>query len=119
MMTQVIINLIKNAVEAMEAEGLATKKEHYLEIILKEEKISNKDMVVIEVKDNGPGVPDELRNMMFKFGFSTKEKSKVSRGYGLHSCMDTVKKYGGDIALESKVGEGSTFKITLPVGERR
>jgi signal transduction histidine kinase len=119
MITQVLINLIKNAVEAMEAEGVNSKKDHTLELILKEEKSSNKDMVVIEVRDNGPGIPDEIRNMMFKFGFSTKAKSKVSRGYGLHSCMDTIKKYGGDIALESKAGEGSTFKITLPVGERR
>ncbi|MFA6293630.1 MAG: ATP-binding protein [Victivallales bacterium] len=119
MMTQVFINLIKNAVEAMESEGMETKKEHYLELILKEERISNKNMVAIEVKDNGPGIPDELRKMMFTFGFSTKQKSKVSRGYGLHSCMDTVKKYGGEIAIESKVGEGTTFKITLPVGERR
>jgi signal transduction histidine kinase len=119
MMTQVFINLIKNAVEAMESEGMGAKKSYYLELILRQEKINDKNMVVIEVKDNGPGVLDELRSMMFTFGFSTKEKSKVSRGYGLHSCMDTVKKYGGNITLESKVGEGTTFKITLPVGERR
>ncbi|HCE42918.1 MAG TPA: hypothetical protein DET40_05175 [Lentisphaeria bacterium] len=116
MMTQVFINLIKNAVEAMEAEGGA--KKHSLDIILKMDKVENQRMVVVEVKDNGPGIPDDIRAKLFSFGFSTKDKNKVSRGYGLHSCMDTVKKYGGMLSLESKVGEGSTFKISLPVSER-
>ncbi|HBC89582.1 MAG TPA: hypothetical protein DCZ94_21805 [Lentisphaeria bacterium] len=117
MMTQVFINLIKNAVEAIESEG-ETKKQHILEIILKMEKIENNQMVVVEVKDNGPGIPDNVRDKIFSFGFSTKDKNKASRGYGLHSCMDTVKKYGGTITLDSKLGEGSTFKIALPVSER-
>ncbi|MFZ2653795.1 MAG: HAMP domain-containing sensor histidine kinase [Victivallales bacterium] len=116
MMTQVFINLIKNAVEAMETEG-GTKK-HFLEIILKMDKVENQRMVVVEVKDNGPGIPENIRDKLFSFGFSTKDKNKVSRGYGLHSCMDTVKKYGGALSLDSKIGEGSTFKISLPVSER-
>ncbi len=117
MMTQVFINMIKNAVEAMEGEG-ETKKQHFLEIILKMEKIETKYMVVVEVKDSGPGIPEEIKNKIFNFGFSTKEKTKASRGYGLHSCMDTVKKYGGTLTVDSKLGEGSTFKIALPVSER-
>jgi len=75
-------------------------------------------MVVVEVKDNGPGIPEEIRSKIFSFGFSTKDKNKASRGYGLHSCMDTVKKYGGTLALDSKLGEGTTFRISLPVSER-
>ncbi len=118
MMTQVFINLIKNAVEAMESEG-KSNKQHLLEIVLRMEKTDNQHMVVVEIKDNGPGIPENVRDKLFSFGFSTKDKNKVSRGYGLHSCMDSVKKYGGTLSLDSKVGEGSTFKISLPVTERR
>lgn len=116
MMTQVFVNLIKNAVEAMQSEEM--KKEHLLELSLREEKKDDMLFVVGEVKDNGPGIPNELINRIFDFGFSIRERVKTSRGYGLHTCMDTVKKYGGRIDVESELGKGSTFKVYLPVGKR-
>jgi sensor histidine kinase regulating citrate/malate metabolism len=60
-----------------------------------------------------------IKEKIFGFGFSTKDTNKASRGYGLHSCKDTVKKYDGTISVEGKQGEGSVFRILLPVAERK
>ncbi len=112
MMTQVYINLVKNAVEAMEAENAL--KEKRIRITLRQEEIEGRSFVISEVIDNGPGIDPENLPKMFKFGFSTKEKSRHSRGYGLHSCMETVRKYGGAIEVKSTPGQGTTFTIKIP-----
>jgi len=112
MVTQVYINFIKNAVEAMESEN--SPKEKKIKISLKLEEQNGSKFIVSEISDNGPGISQENLSKMFKFGFSTKEKSRHSRGYGLHSCMETIKKYGGTIAVNSKVGQGTTFVIRIP-----
>jgi signal transduction histidine kinase len=112
MMAQVYINLVKNAVEAMEAENAI--KEKRIKITLKQEEIEGRSFVISEVIDNGPGIAPENLPKMFKFGFSTKEKSRHSRGYGLHSCMETVRKYGGAIEVKSTPGQGTTFTIKIP-----
>jgi two-component system nitrogen regulation sensor histidine kinase GlnL len=115
MMTQVFMNLIKNAVEAMDSEK-DTKKKHALKVVLKRVDEKDKRMVVAEIIDNGPGMSKEVSDKIFKFGFSTKSREESSsRGYGLHSCLNTVKKYGGDIQVESELGKGTTFRIILPL----
>ena len=113
MMTQVIMNLIKNAVEAMDSEAIP-EKSYVLELALRNETIEAKDYAVISVKDNGPGIPSEIKDKIFAFGFSTKSKGN-SRGYGLHSCKNTVEKYSGIISIETETGKGTTFKIAIPV----
>jgi signal transduction histidine kinase len=117
MMTQVFMNLIKNAVEAMEAEGKPEKKYH-LELNVHSSERNAQPCVVAEISDNGPGIPEEIRARIFDFGFSTKDQGKAGRGYGLHSCRDTVKKYGGAIEIESELGKGTTFRLFLPAGKR-
>jgi sensor histidine kinase regulating citrate/malate metabolism len=57
---------------------------------------------------------NEVKSNIFNFGFSTKGNEKT-RGYGLHSCLDTVEKYGGKINVESEVGKGTTFFVYLPI----
>ena len=117
MMTQVFMNLIKNAVEAMDAENNG-KKEYHLDVVLKQTQENDNSMVVAEINDNGPGMPKEVRDKIFKFGFSTKSaEAHSSRGYGLHSCLNTVKKYGGNIEVESEPSKGTTFRITLPLAK--
>jgi signal transduction histidine kinase len=118
MITQVYINIIKNAVEAMASEN-NTDKQYELKIGLKKEKRDSKMYAVTTIEDNGPGIPEDIREKIFKFGFSTKtEENTSSRGIGLHFCVDSVTKYGGSIELDSKVGKGSTFKISLPIAEK-
>ncbi len=114
MMTQVFMNLIKNAVEAIDQHK--EEKEYLLLIKLFNGIGEEEGMAVAEVVDNGPGIPEVLREKIFEFGFSTKEKNgDYTRGYGLHSCIDTIKKYGGTIKVESEHGKGTIFRILLPV----
>jgi signal transduction histidine kinase len=115
MLTQVIINFIKNAVEAMEAEK-DSSKEYALKVGLQKRKRESKDFAVITISDNGPGIPTEFKDKIFEFGFSTKMDSNSSkRGIGLHFCSDCIRKYGGSIEVDSKSSEGTSFKIFIPI----
>ena len=107
MMTQVFINLIKNASEAM----ALVDREPTLDISV----TADKSDIIVKIKDNGPGIPTDVAEKMFSFGFSTKSKDKISRGFGLHNCKKTVEKYGGKIHFETEVGKGTSFFIALPV----
>ncbi len=70
--------------------------------------------IIISVKDQGPGVPEELRERIFDKGFSTKKGT--NRGVGLHSVKSAVEAYGGEISLDSVEGEYAEFLINLPNG---
>ena len=118
MLTQVFINFIKNAIEAMEMENDKEKK-YFLNVILKTKKQDDKNYAVIKIQDNGPGIPDNIKAKMFTFGFSTKKKkNSSSRGIGLHFCMDCIKKYGGEIDIDTEVGKGTSFVIYIPIAEK-
>jgi len=115
MLTQVFINFIKNSIEAMRTENDKTKK-YALNISLNAEERDDKNYAVIKISDNGPGIPDNIKEKMFDFGFSTKkEKNSSSRGIGLHFCMDSVKKYGGFVDVDTEIGKGSCFTICIPI----
>ncbi|MCD2332435.1 two-component system sensor histidine kinase NtrB [Borreliella americana] len=104
LLKQVIINIVKNAEEAL----LETKKEiKKIEIFLFEK--DNK--IHINIKDNGNGVKDEVKGEIFKPQFSTKEKGS---GIGLTISYKIIKELGGEIFVESKEFEGTIFTITLP-----
>ncbi|QSH40159.1 sensor histidine kinase [Lentisphaerota bacterium ZTH] len=118
MLTQVFINIIKNAAEAMSAENSKDKK-YQLEISLKTEKKGSKSFAVTEIKDNGPGMPEDIKNKVFRFGFSTKtEKNTSSRGIGLHFCSECVRKYGGMLECDSEPDKGTTFRVSIPIKEK-
>ncbi len=111
--TQVFINIIKNAVEAMKSIDQNTK-ERKLHISIFDKTLDDTKFIVTTFTDSGPGISnDDLKNI-FDFGFSSKE-SKNGRGYGLHACKNSIEKYGGTIKVESKLNEGSTFIISFPV----
>jgi len=94
------------------------KKNYKLTISLFQKAIDGNRFVIAEIKDNGPGMNEEVKNKIFKFGFSTKSKEeRTSRGYGLHSCINTVAKYGGSLEVDSEKGLGTTFRILLPRGK--
>ncbi len=118
MLTQVFINFIKNAIEAMEMEN-DKEKTYVLNVILKTQKQDDKNYAVIKIEDNGPGIPNDIKAKMFAFGFSTKkQKNSSNRGIGLHFCMDCIKKYGGEIDINTEVGKGTSFIIYLPIAEQ-
>ena len=100
---QVLINLIKNAVEAMPGGGL----------VVVNSKMSG-EMVEVEVQDNGPGLSPEQAKMVFNPFYTTKERGT---GLGLPVCYRIMRDHGGDIQLETEEGKGCAFTISLPVGK--
>jgi len=99
---QVFLNILTNALAAVEDEGRITistwGKDH--------------ETVVVSIQDNGSGMSEETRRHIFEPFFTTKKEKGT--GLGLSITYGIVKKLGGDIDIKSKVGEGTTFTISLP-----
>jgi signal transduction histidine kinase len=70
--------------------------------------------VIITVTDNGPGIPDSIREKIFQPFFTTKPSGKGT-GLGLSLSYDIIKAHGGDLQVESTVGKGTSFYIHLPL----
>ncbi|MCP4310604.1 MAG: GHKL domain-containing protein [Bacteroidetes bacterium] len=100
---QVLINLVKNAIEAV-----ADVAEPKLGITVKR----ILDHVSVEVSDNGEGIPPEILEKIFVPFYTTK---KEGSGIGLSLSRQIIRNHGGQISVESDPGEGSTFKVSLPV----
>lgn len=110
-LNQVFLNLIINASQAIEEGGGKEGK-----IIITSS--VHEDSVRIIVSDNGPGIPEDIRERIFDPFFTTKSVGKGS-GQGLAIAYDIiVKKHGGALELVSDMGEGSTFNIELPVADK-
>jgi signal transduction histidine kinase len=72
------------------------------------------DRIEISVQDNGPGIPEEIKNKIFQPFFTTKPTGQGT-GLGLSLSYDIVKAHGGELKVDSKENEGTTFTLTLPV----
>lgn len=101
---QVFVNLINNAIDA--AEGR-------MEAAIWIRTRHDGDRVLVEVEDNGTGIPDSIVDKIFEPFFTTKE-SKKGVGLGLSLCYDLVTSMGGSIRVASKPGYGATFFVALP-----
>ncbi|HRW78709.1 MAG TPA: ATP-binding protein, partial [Candidatus Sabulitectum sp.] len=114
---QVLMNLIVNARDALEGVegGRITVSTSVSEAVCSAgtESVSCAE---ISVSDNGPGVPEDVQNMIFEPFFTTKAQGRGT-GLGLASSYAIVVKHGGTIVLESSPGEGSTFRVFLPIWE--
>ncbi|MBU6410284.1 MAG: PAS domain S-box protein [Verrucomicrobia bacterium] len=104
-MQQVLVNLIKNAMHAMTGGGTLTVQTG-----------ESADGVWVSVADTGGGIPQEQINRIFEPFFTTKKKGT---GLGLLIVQRVVRAHNGRIELESRVGRGTTFRIWLPLHERR
>ena len=114
---QVIVNLIVNARDAM-AEGgriyLRTRNVLPAECAAYQEKsLIPAEYVLIEVEDNGHGIPADVRDKIFEPFFTTKEVGKGT-GLGLSMVYGIVKQTGGYVFCDSEPGRGATFRIFLP-----
>jgi len=69
---------------------------------------------LISVSDNGPGIPNEIKDKIFQPFFTTKPTGQGT-GLGLSLSYDIVKAHGGELKVETKEGEGSEFQIFLPI----
>lgn len=100
---QVFMNLLVNAAQAIREKG---------EIRLRT--FVEDGMVAVSVQDNGVGIPEKNLAGIFDPGFTTKGVG-IGTGLGLSICFKIAQDHGGRIDVESKVGEGSTFTLRLPV----
>ncbi len=103
---QVFLNLLLNAAQAI-GEGDASQ-----EVITVRTRVSGTD-AVIEVSDTGEGIPESIREQIFRPFFTTKPVG-VGTGLGLPYCRNVVEELGGTIELESILGHGTTFRLRVP-----
>jgi signal transduction histidine kinase len=117
---QVLVNLINNAVDAMDGEGkLNIIMSHILanDALLKEfPDIQAKNYCKIEISDTGHGMDHATMDRIFEPFFTTKEVGKGT-GLGLSIVHSIIKEHEGEIAVHSRLGHGSTFMILLPESE--
>ncbi|MBP9143797.1 MAG: GHKL domain-containing protein [Thermoanaerobaculia bacterium] len=101
---QLLINLLQNALAASEGTGRPPR------VVLRSRREGPR--VLLEVEDNGAGIPDEIRERIFELFFSTR---KGGSGLGLAIAERVVRAHGGELSFESEVGRGSIFRVALPL----
>jgi len=104
--SRVILNLCNNAFDAMRT----TADERLPKLTIRTKMQS--EMILIEVEDNGPGIPDEIRDRILQPFFTTK-KGTDGTGLGLSISNDIIKAHGGKIKIDSKVAVGTKFTISM------
>ena len=113
---RVILNLINNAFYAASQPskgGLSNSDNNKIPTVrVSTKKDGNK--ISISVRDNGPGIPESIKDKIFQPFFTTKPTGQGT-GLGLSLSYDIVKTHGGEIKVESKEGEGTAFIIQLPI----
>jgi two-component system, NtrC family, sensor kinase len=98
---QVFLNLILNAIDAMPQAGTLTVRT-----------VAGSTVALVEVQDSGVGIPEEIRARLFEPFFTSKP---AGTGLGLAISAHIVTQHGGQIEVESSAGQGSTFRVVLPV----
>ena len=126
---RVILNMINNAFQACEERGRMEKVERrsdasYWPFVLVSTKLINENSVAplhhyvsISISDNGPGIPDSIKDKIFQPFFTTKPTGQGT-GLGLSLSYDIIKSHGGTIEVNSDSAHGTTFIIQLPVIHR-
>jgi len=100
---QVFLNLISNAIDAIGKNGWIRVKS-----------IRSGGEILVSVTDSGPGIPEEMQRKVFDPFFTTKSSGKGT-GLGLWISYTIMEKMGGKISLNSRVGEGTTFVVQIPI----
>lgn len=102
-LNQVFMNILINAVQAIDKRGEIKIKTWH-----------EADNIYISISDTGSGIPEDKINRIFEPFFTTKDVGQGT-GLGLSIVYDIIKKHNGDIRVDSKLGSGTTFYITIPV----
>jgi signal transduction histidine kinase/CheY-like chemotaxis protein len=109
---QVLLNLVINAEQAMlSANGRGA-------LVVRTWHDAEQESVMLEINDDGPGIPEELQAKIFDPFFTTKEVGQGT-GLGLTVAYAIVQEHGGRIRLESRSGAGASFYVDLPINGRR
>jgi signal transduction histidine kinase len=108
---QVLINLVRNAIESVEREGTITL---HARLDTRRHEKQESEVVVIEVQDTGSGIPIDIQERLFDPFFSTKEGGT---GLGLSIVAQIIDKHRGKLEFQTRSGQGTTFGIVFPVCE--
>lgn len=111
-LTQVFLNLVRNAVEALNGHGelhVSTRVETGLQVRLPE---GPRQLASVTIGDTGPGVAADVEPLLFAPFFSTKVRGS---GLGLPVCHRIVSEHSGSIGYEPRPGGGALFRVTLPL----
>jgi signal transduction histidine kinase len=100
---QIFLNILRNAVQAIEGQGTITVRT-----------FTDGGAAVVEIEDTGPGIAAGNLERIFEAGFTTKPRGEGT-GWGLSICRRIVHEHGGEISVRSTAGRGTTFRITLPI----
>jgi signal transduction histidine kinase len=103
-MSQLLVNLVVNAIHAMPNSGRLTIKT-----------VRDGEDIFLTVEDTGMGMSDEVRKRIFDPFFTTKDV-KQGTGLGLSVVHGIVTGHGGSIEVDSRIGHGSCFNVRLPTG---
>ncbi|MFS4458391.1 ATP-binding protein [Bdellovibrio sp. HCB2-146] len=102
LLQQVVFNLVNNACQAMKDAGRLSVRS----------RCENKQ-VILEIEDTGPGIPDEIKQHIFKPFFTTKKEGHGT-GLGLSMSLSVIEKFGGKIEFHDVQPHGTCFRILLP-----
>jgi signal transduction histidine kinase len=116
-LSQVFVNLIENACQAFDVPGPQARGADAPEIRIFAD-CSNEDHVVIAVADNGPGIDESLQARIFRPYFTTRAQGEGT-GLGLSISSDILHRFGGELTVRSRKGEGAAFLITLKTSDHR
>lgn len=109
--SRVILNLTKNAFDAMREKINKSGPDYKAKLEVRTKDLGN--TILIEVEDNGPGVPDEIKDKLLMPFFTTK-KGTEGTGLGLSITHDIIKAHNGSLDIATVVGEWTKFSITIP-----
>lgn len=110
-LNQALLQVMINAIEAIERKNYEGN-----EGCVKISCYAEKPFVVISVEDNGVGINEEIKNKIFDPFFTTKEVGKGT-GLGLSICYGIIQTHRGKITFDTEVGQGSEFKLYLPISD--
>ena len=113
-LTQVFLNLVKNAFQAMAHGTLTVTTRVETDYHVREQDTGPNRFIWVDLADEGIGIPDEHLPHIFSPFFTTKNNGT---GLGLATCYRIIKEHGGTIRVESTEGKGSTFRVSLVVAD--
>lgn len=115
--SRVVVNLCTNSFEAMREKSLRPHLEEEYRPKLTVRSLKEQNKVILEFEDNGPGIPEDLKDKILQPFFTTK-RGTAGTGLGLSITHDIIQSHGGNLSLESSRDTGTCFIIELPVGSR-
>jgi PAS domain S-box-containing protein len=109
-LSQVFVNLIQNAIKAIEEQNPTTRNTHPL-IKIHVDRMTRQELV-IAVSDNGPGIAENLQDKIFRPYYTTRRQGEGT-GLGLSISSDIMHRFDGDLSVRSKPGQGASFLVAL------